>query len=257
MSRMFKKIITVIIFVKNWYLVPIDKIVGRRNIIYKFRNNILVECRTKSTDINEAVVVLSGQEYPLKFNVLDNRSKKVVFDLGGNIGTYSLLFNSLNKDLDYAGYIFEPHPGNIKILKNNLLLNNVTKFTVIKKAIAGENGLLKFDVSGGFDSFKIDNKSKNYIEVDAVKMSDFCKFNNIKQIDLLKMDIEGGEYDILANDFEFLSNHVKIIMLEYHNLDQDRNYEYILKKLEESFIVNVEHGHLGGGIISAINKNTM
>ena len=71
------------------------------------------------------------------------------------------------------------------------------------------------------------------------------------------MDIEGGEYDILANDFEFLSNHVKIIMLEYHNLDQDRNYEYILKKLEESFIVNVEHGHLGGGILSAINKNTM
>jgi FkbM family methyltransferase len=254
---MFKKIVTVIRFVKNWYLVPIDKIVGGTNIIYKFRNNLLVECRTKSTDINEAVVVLSGKEYPLNLSVLGNNSKKVVFDLGGNIGAFSLFFNASNKDLDYAGYVFEPHPGNIKVLETNLLLNNVTKFTVIKKAVSGENGLLRLDVSGSFDAFRIDNKSKNYIEVDAVKLSDFCKFNNIEQIDLLKMDIEGGEYDILANDFEFLSDHVKTIMLEYHNLDQNRNCEYVLKKLEANFVLNIEYSQPGGGIISAVNKNSM
>ena len=126
---------------------------------------------------------------------------------------------------------------------------------MIKKAAAGSNGVLKFDVSGGFDAFRIDNNSNNYIAVDAVRLSDFCKSNNIGCIDLLKMDIEGGEYDILESDFEFLGDHVKAIMMEFHNLDSARTGEGIVSKLEEKFEVRVVHSHVGGGIISAVNRN--
>jgi FkbM family methyltransferase len=251
---MINKILTVIKNVKNWYLVPIDKIFGGKNIVYIFRNNLHIECRTKSTDINEAVVVLSTKEYPLNLSVLDNRDKKVIFDLGGNIGTFAVWFDHLNKGVDYAGYIFEPHLGNSHILKKNLKLNNVTKFSIIKKAVSGTSGIFKFDISGGFDAFKIDENSKNFIEVEAVKLSDFCKNNNLQKIDLFKIDIEGGEYNIIENDLDFISSNIKVIMMEYHNIDNNKNFDYIQKKLETSFIVNIEHGHAGGGILSAVNK---
>lgn len=100
---MIKKILTVIKCVRNWYLIPFDKMFGGNNIVYQFRNNVLVECRTKSTDINEAVVVLSGKEYPVDLCVLDQNNKRIIFDLGGNIGAFALLFSQLNKNLNYAG----------------------------------------------------------------------------------------------------------------------------------------------------------
>jgi hypothetical protein len=117
---MLKKLIIILKNVRNWYLIPFDKIFGGGNILYKFRNNILVECRTKSCDINEAVVVLSGDEYPVPYLKFNSSIKPTIFDLGGNIGAFSLLFDYINKDLDYEGFVFEPHPGNFDLLKRNL-----------------------------------------------------------------------------------------------------------------------------------------
>lgn len=188
---MINKILTLIKNVKNWYMVPIDKIIGGRNIVYRFRNGITMECRTKTPDINEAVVVISGIEYPESECIVakSDESVKTVFDLGGNIGSFSVWFNSLNTNLNYRGYVFEPHSGNFNLLQDNLKRNDVKKFEAIQKAVAGVSGTLKFDVSGGEDAYKLNDSASDFIEVEAIKLSDFCRYKNISLIDIFKIDI--------------------------------------------------------------------
>lgn len=252
---MLKKFFILIKTVKNWYRVPFEKLFSAKDsIIYKFHNNIQIACRPKSTDVNESVVVLSGIEYPIEYIQLNNKNKRIIFDLGGNIGVFSVWFDSLNKELEYNGYVFEPHPGNIEMIKKNFVLNNMDSFEIINKAVSGGNETLRLDVSGDYDAFRIDEDSNNYIEVDAVRLSDFCKENAIKTVDLCKIDIEGGEYDLLSRDLDFFINNIKVILLEFHEIDNARNLSFLEEKLKKHFIMKIENRVKNGGIISAINK---
>jgi FkbM family methyltransferase len=249
--------------VSNWYLIPFDKIFSGKVIQYKFRNGISIFCRSKSTDINEAIVILSGMEYPdIHLNSLfENSGSKVIFDLGGNIGSFVLYYDYLNsinfKKQDYKIYVFEPHPGNLNILKNNIninIINNINNVEIIDKAVSGTAGVLKFDISGNFDSFKLSNESKNFIEVQSVILSEFCSNKLIKYIDLLKIDIEGGEYDILNKDLSFLESSVGLIIMEYHKLSSKKNKDYIIEKLSKTFNVSAIHGNDDCGLLVARNK---
>jgi hypothetical protein len=52
--------------------------------------------------------------------------------------------------------------------------------------------------------------------ITAVSLKDFCKNKKIKVIDFLKMDIEGGEYEIVRALCEDKTLIIKYLMLEYH-----------------------------------------
>ena len=80
----------------------------------------------------------------------------------------------------------------------------------------------------------------------------YSKLNNIDFIDFLKVDCEGGEYDIFIEDnASFLRERVNKIALEYHG-----PYHGIIKFLKENEFT-VEHGDLNDtlGIIYAKNNS--
>lgn len=81
--------------IKNWCMIFADKVFATSNILYRFKNGIVVECRPKSTDVNELVVVLSGIEHPEELCRF-NKQHTVVVDIGANIGAFSLYVNHLN-----------------------------------------------------------------------------------------------------------------------------------------------------------------
>ena len=92
------------------------------------------------------------------------------------------------------------------------------------------------------------------ITVNALSFADFCKQNKIKKISLLKIDIEGEEYELFEgmseNDFAV----VKFVILEYHN---GSKYKYIVNKLRANgFGVQVFPSHFDKtmGFIWANNK---
>ena len=51
-KRLVGKFLVAIKNVKNWPMLLKDKTIGGRNILYQFRSGEVIECRTKSTDIN-------------------------------------------------------------------------------------------------------------------------------------------------------------------------------------------------------------
>lgn len=120
--------------------------------------------------------------------------------------------------------------------------------------MAGQNGTALFDVSGAFDAFKLNTKSDQSIEVITTKLSTFCELNSIDRINLLKIDIEGGEYDVIKHDLNFINQKVEVIFIEYHNFDVDNGHLLLIEALEKNFTISVQNPHESGGMLIAINK---
>lgn len=245
------KAITVIRYVTNWPLLIKDKLIGGDNIVYKFRDGTEVECRTKSTDINEAIVVLSGIEYPQEICTLNPDVDSVVVDVGANISSFGIYISKLNPNKNFLIYAFEPHPGNSELAIKNLQRNGIYNFELIEKAISDINGHVKFDISGAYDAFRINEDTDDFIEVSSVRLSTFCHSRNIQKIDLLKMDIEGGEYDVFKEDIEFIKNNVDKILVEYHNLGLEDGSQILTDLLLPEFTISIQSPHIGGGMLIA------
>ena len=240
---------------KNWPALIEDKIVGGNNILYHFRSGEVIECRTKSTDINEAVVVLSGIEYAEQYCRLNTRNVPIIIDIGANIGSFSIYAHRINKHLNPIIYAFEPHPDNAKLTEANFKRNSLVNYHIVQKAVAGTDGVASFDISGAFDSFKLSDKSNDAIEVTTTKLSTFCSSNNIDKIHLLKMDIEGGEYDVIEHDLDFINEKVEVMFIEYHNFDIDDGQCLLTEALEANFDISIQNPHEGGGMLIATNKS--
>src|SRR3990167_2365773 len=96
---------------------------------FKFREN--------SNDENTINAVFSEDEYCLK-EVL-NFKGGIVIDLGGHIGSFSLLASSFNADAHV--FTVESCPENYEILMENIKRNNLMKeIQVYHKAIWGKAG---------------------------------------------------------------------------------------------------------------------
>ena len=242
--------------IKNWPVLFKDKIVGGDNILYRFRSGEVIECRTKSTDINEAVVVLSGIEYAEQYCSLNTEIQPVIVDIGANIGSFSIYTHRLNKHLNPTIYAFEPHPDNANLTEANFKRNGLANYHIVQKAVAETDGIASFDISGAFDAFKLNTDSLDTIEVKTTKLSTYCSSNSIDKIHLLKIDIEGGEYDVIENDLDFINEKVEVIFIEYHNFDINDGQSLLTETLKTNFDISIQNPHDGGGMLIAINKAT-
>lgn len=99
-KKLVGKFLVLITYLKNWPMLLKDKTIGGENILYQFRSGEVIECRTKSTDINEAIVVLSGIEYPEQYCKLKNTTKSIIVDIGANIGSFSIYAHKINKSIN-------------------------------------------------------------------------------------------------------------------------------------------------------------
>lgn len=239
--------------IKNWYMLFVDKLFATSNILYHFKNGIVVECRPKSTDVNESVVVLSGIEYPEQLCCFDKQNA-VVVDIGANIGTFSLYVNHLNSQKNIKVYAIEASPENTALCKKNFQHNHLDDYVLVEKAITGQNGFVNFDISGNFDGFKVSHGASNGIRVESQKLSTFCQDHNIQTIDLLKMDIEGSEFDIFQVDGEFIKNNVSVLFMEYHLSERHTSVDEIVNILSDGFNIALENVHEGGGMLIAWRK---
>ncbi len=254
-KNLIGKVIVLVKNLKNWPLLLKDKMLGGNNVLYRFRSGEVIECRTKSTDINEAIVVLSGIEYAEQYCKLETQDVSIIIDIGANIGSFSIYAHDLNKHLNPTIYAFEPHPDNANLSEANFKRNGLSDYHIIQKAVAGTDGVASFDISGAFDSFKLDTDSTDTIEVKTTKLSTFCNSNGIDKIHLLKMDIEGGEYEVIEHDLDFIKEKVEVMFIEYHNIKINNGQSILEEALEASFDITIQNPHEGGGMLIAINKS--
>ncbi|MGC9057583.1 MAG: FkbM family methyltransferase, partial [Candidatus Micrarchaeia archaeon] len=87
-------------------------------------------------------------------------------------------------------------------------------------------------------------------EVEVITLKDVFEQNNLKKIDILKIDTEGSEYNILSKAEQLLGK-IHNILLEYHSRDDLEKLLTLFKK-NNFEVVRADDGHIG--IIIAKNR---
>ncbi|MFT6814776.1 MAG: FkbM family methyltransferase [Sphingobacteriales bacterium] len=156
-----------------------------------------------------------------EFTVLNKIARlnpKVVIDGGANIGGYSLLINKLMPTTKV--YAFEPVKSTFAKLKEN-----VSPYPTIipiekgfyKETCTKEINIFSSDThSSIYDYQGHSNESNPKQTIELVSGDDFMKKTNIPEIDFLKIDVEGAEYDALLGFEKHIDQgKIKAIQFEY------------------------------------------
>ena len=133
----------------------------------------------------------------------------VVVDIGANVGAFAY---SIKDRLIKKIYCVEPSNGLIETLRKNL--KNMP-YSIINKAISSQNAD-NIDLPNSHCIFNHIGDSYN-----SITFKKFIEDNNISNIDFLKVDCEGGEYEIFNEENrDYIINNVKNIALEWHFLNE-------------------------------------
>ena len=141
-----------------------------------------------------------------------------IFDVGANIGTYSLLARGINKNC--LIFAFEPVPKTFIDLKGNVSNKNIKAFNfALGSANREEKMLVSKDSKLStllLDNSNIVNKDDHqYVSVKIKTGHEFIKTNyNLSQISLLKIDTEGYESEVLKG-FRGIISRINVIQFEY------------------------------------------
>lgn len=128
---------------------------------------------------------------------------KVIFDIGANNGEYAKRFTIL-QDADI--YCFEPHPHTYQRLNEFASLHsNVETYNIGLSDTEGKSTLYDHAKRKGTTNATLYKKVITDIrrtdveefEIQLTTLDNFVKENEVKRIDLLKLDVEGNEMKVL------------------------------------------------------------
>lgn len=140
-----------------------------------------------------------------------SKQEPVILDCGANIGV-----SALNYKRKFPGAritAFEPDPGILRVLKRNLRVNAANDVKVVEAAVWTKNGKASF-FSEGADGSRIVSDTNNAFHNLVVDTIDFREVI-AGPVDLIKMDIEGAEFDVIPHIQNKLSL-VQNIVIECH-----------------------------------------
>lgn len=183
------------------------------------RESLELKIRKNSSDLEVAKQIFLEHEYekPSKKikDLINISNSPVILDAGANIGCSALYFASFFTNSKVIA--LEPFPETFSILKNNLIVNN-PEILSLKAALWSRKSSIDFTFRDGKEwSIKTLETPKG--KKKAIGLMDIEKTFKIKEIDILKVDIEGSEFEVFLNsetNCSMLSN-IKSIVMEIHD----------------------------------------
>lgn len=167
-----------------------------------------------------------------------------VFDVGANVGDYSLIARRINGNCRIIA--FEPVPNTYRLLKDNTVKSNIEANNCALGSISGTSTIAVPEDSAlasllDYKQTCAGRTSEN-IEIDILTGKEFIiNHPDIKEISLLKIDTEGYEPEVLKGfgDFASMAN---VIQFEYgkanlfskyflHDYFKDYSSEFYIGKL--------------------------
>jgi FkbM family methyltransferase len=171
-------------------------------------------------------------EYEKQQGILrEVRPNSVFWDIGANVGFYSLLASKLVASGKV--YAFEPAPRNLSYLRRHLTLNRVTNVEVLELAVSDRDGISPFEIEESGFMGRLSGGGK--ITVPTTTLDSLVEAGRVLPPDYVKMDIEGAELQALhgaARTFQrfhpvlFLATHGKDIEKECRHLLESWGYEW-------------------------------
>jgi FkbM family methyltransferase len=166
--------------------------------------------RHQTADVLVLDELFSQREYELPLQIRDalaGRRPLRVLDLGANIGLFGAWMIGEFSDVQITS--IEADPDNARVLEATIAANRSTRWNLIEAAASTRDGTVRF-VSGEHTTSHMARPDEDGIEVSAVDV-----FELAGDVDMLKIDVEGAEWPLLA-DPRFGGLGPAAVLLEYH-----------------------------------------
>ena len=160
-----------------------------------------------------------------------------ILDIGANIGCYSVYASKRNKT--GVIYSFEPSPDTYKRLLKNISNNRITNVKAFNIGFWNKTAELKFKTTGNSTRNYISDDGEIVVNVDT--LDNFTKRNDIKAIDMIKLDAEFAESEIIEGAPSTLRRSRNIV-LEYHSELSKKKVTQML--IDSGFIKAAENDNL-------------
>ena len=197
--------------------------------------------------------IILRDDYEIKG--LQPEPPRTILDLGAQIGIFSLYAKILFPQVKV--YAYEPYPRYVRLLKKNIVRNHFQdSIFPFPLACYSEDVVRRKKQGKPLTGEKAPEWFYPFNA--AVSFAEILAANRLRAVDLVKMDVEGAEYDILyslkINDLERIHR----LCLEYHDIDttNDLNGASLQWFLEKNrFTVKCKKSRLSHiGILIATNR---
>jgi FkbM family methyltransferase len=163
------------------------------------------------------MLFLRGSKEPLSVRFADALLEPgmIVFDVGANIGYYSLIFA---ERVGYEGEVhaFEPTPPLAERLRLNVDMNGFTQVRVNQFAVADSVGAASLQLScedPEANSLFQQDAGAGHLSVSTTTLDTYRAANRVKRVDLVKIDCEGAEIHVLRGASALLTDEYSPVVL--------------------------------------------
>jgi FkbM family methyltransferase len=166
--------------------------------------------------------ILGGYFEEVELSIFENMLSDVrhFFDVGANIGVYTVIAGVKGVPEGIKIHAFEPVPENARYFMRNITLNALSNISLVQKAVGDKPGRLKLLLAP--DSIATHSPSIKHtkgdindsVEVDLITIDKYNKKKKIP-VDLLKIDVEGYDEKVIRGAQETISLYKPTVFIEF------------------------------------------
>lgn len=143
----------------------------------------------------------------------------VFFDIGANIGTITIMMAKIVKKV----FAFEPIKNNIKLLEENISLNNLSNVRIYPVALGSDYDKVKLESeAGNSESFSVQGGG----DIDLIPLDSISGAPTF-----IKIDVEGYEIEVLKGARQTIEKYKPVIWFEVNLTETRRRGDWWLKKV--------------------------
>jgi FkbM family methyltransferase len=162
-----------------------------------------------------------------------DKAEKAIIDIGGHLGFFSLYASLINPHVPI--YAFEPHAGNFELLKKNLKDNHIKNVTAKNLAVSDSDEEVVLKLSKEDLNHSIVHAIEDTGEVQkvgSITLEGILRKFELEEVDLLKLDAEGAEFQIIEGASDEVFEKIQNIFLEYHDWVPGGDHKRLQRFLE-------------------------
>lgn len=206
----------------GWQFAAIEKFGHRLSCSYRLLSVLPNQCRLEC-DLKEFIerqIYFLGTYEPIEAYLFSRllQPGMTVIDIGANVGQYTLLAATAVGETG-AVHSFEPVPKIFAQISNNVRNNNLSNVHLNALGVWKEATFLNLGILNGMEdhcelySVGFGNQA-NQVTTTAIALDSYVQSCNLRQVDLIKMDVEGAEYCALLGMVQTLKRDHPLLQME-------------------------------------------
>jgi FkbM family methyltransferase len=179
-------------------LLRLSRLLVREPVAYHIAPRIQIEARLDEWMSRWTFMRLHERDESFQHSLHFLSPGSVAVDVGANVGVWSLLAAARHPDVRV--HAFEPVPAVAETLRYHVALNRIDRIALNVAAVAAECGVAPFFVNQmtNTGASSLHHRPGPFVEisVDVVTLDTYLAHLKVDRIDVLKVDVEGGEISV-------------------------------------------------------------